>query len=768
MAESKKMDEAELITLIQYHEQNSIGNSANAAGVGIGITTTPQGIGDLTTVEIDRWNALNFFYTRPFGNEQTDRSQVVIPYLRDTVEWLLPQLMRIFHGVGRVCSFDAAKPGDEQQAEQESDAVNYVFEKVNDGFNLLYDAFKDALLLKNYYFKVGWEKKRKVSVENYSGLTMMELTKLFLDAKENGEELEILAKEERDELVPPPDEQQPQPTAPGPSQQTGQAQPQPQNPMMAALAAIMPQPQKVYDCKIRRSSHKGQVVVKCVPPEEMRISIRARANMSESPFTEHVARKSRSELLQEGFDRDEVMGIPAAPPSWVEMDKLARNNVLDEMSDQDEMDPSVVEVEVKDCYLMVDYDGDGIAELRHVVVGGTKILENEEVAFVPFATGVPCRMSHRHVGMSLYDLMGYLQQVYSMLFRQGMDETYQANNSGVVVNARVNMDDLLTKRPGQVVRVKDKEPVIGAIEAVPQIGNAMTAVTPLMELTDRLRTMHTGVGENTLGLDPDALQDITNVNGQAALSSAQLKIEMIAILLGEGLRDLFQIIHATMIMNQDEKLDIQLRGKWLEVDPSQWRSRTSVTLNVGLGSGNRQELRQNAQLLAAAQQSAAQLGLVGPKQAYNTSLKILSGLGLDNGNDMYFLDPSGQGFATLSQQKAQSAQAAAQNAPAVLAAKIRAQVQQQADQSEAQFKQQQAILDHQLQMKQITLQQYTESARNLQEQRAEAQKMMLDHQNSSDEILLNAFVKLASSALMAKAQPQQIGEDVSAARGALN
>lgn len=760
-----KMGDDELLTLIQYHEQNSIGNSANAAGVGIGTTTTPQGIGDLTTVEIDRWNALNFFYTRPFGNEQTDRSQVVIPYLRDTVEWLLPQLMRIFHGVGRVCTFDATKPGDEQMAEQESDAVNYVFEKLNDGFNLLYDAFKDALLLKNYYFKVGWERKRKVSVENYSGLTILELTKLFLDAKENDEEIEILAKEEREELMPPPDGQQAPAVAPAP--QPGQPQPA-QDPMAAAIAALMPQPQKVWDCKIRRVSYKGQVVVKCVPPEEMRVSVRARANMNESPFTEHVARKSRSELLQEGFDKADVMAIPAAPPSWVEMDKLARNNVLDEMADQDDIDPSIVEVEVKDCYIYVDFDGDGVAELRHIVVGGTKILENEEVAFVPFATGVPCRMSHRHVGMSLYDLMGYLQQIYSMLFRQGMDETYLATNSAVVINQRVNMDDLLTKRPGQVVRTKDKDPVEGAIMAAPQVGNAMAAVQPLMDLSDRLRTMHTGVGENTLGLDPDALQDITNVNGQAALSSAQLKIEMIAILLGEGLRDLFQIIHATMIMNQDQKMDVQLRGKWIEVDPSQWRSRTAVTLNVGLGSGNRQELRQNAQLLASAQQSAGQVGLVGPKQVYNTALKILSGLGLDNGNDQYFLDPDGAGFAQLGKQKQQAAQAAAQNAPAVLAAKIRAQVQQQADAQDAQFKQQQALLEHQLAMKQITLQQYTESARNLQEQRAEAQKMMLDHQNSSDEILLNAFVKLASSALMAKAQPQQIGADVQAAMGALN
>src|SRR5690242_11672491 len=214
-----KMTDDELLVLIQTHEANSIGNSANASGVGLG-STTPQQQNDLTTVEIDRYNALNFYNARPFGNEQTDRSQVVLPELRDTVEWMLPQLMRMYAGTSRICSFDPVKPGDEAFAEQETDVVNYVFLKQNNGFNLLYDAFKDALLLKNYYFKAGWEKKKHVSIENYSGLTKDELVKLFVDAEENGDEIEVLEQEVKESLIPGLALPLPSPAPNGPMPQT--------------------------------------------------------------------------------------------------------------------------------------------------------------------------------------------------------------------------------------------------------------------------------------------------------------------------------------------------------------------------------------------------------------------------------------------------------------------------------------------------------------------------------------------------------------------
>lgn len=760
-----KMTDDDLLVLIQTHEANSIGNSANASGVGLG-STTPQQQNDLTTVEIDRYNALNFYNARPFGNEQTDRSQVVLPELRDTVEWMLPQLMRMYAGTSRICSFDPVKPGDEAFAEQETDVVNYVFLKQNNGFNLLYDAFKDALLLKNYYFKAGWEKKKHVSIEPYSDLTRDELVKIFVEAEENGDELEVLEQETKQSLIPG---LAPQPTQNMPPQATPAPMPvpmqpgaplQPQNPaidpssLFATIQAALPQPTTTYDIKLRRTTYKGQVVVECCPPEDMRISARARSDMNESPYTAFHSKPTRSELIEMGFDKAIVDSIPKAKPSWVEMDKLARDSALDEMTDPDESDPSVTPVELKECYLRVDYDGDGVAELRRVLVGGSKILENEEVPFVAFSSGVPCRMSHRHIGVSLYDMMGDLQMIKSMLFRQTMDNIYLKNNTRTAVNNQtVNLDDLLTNRPGGIVRVNGSP--ISEIQPL-EVGDVTSETNALMDRVDSMRTMRTGVGANTLGLDPDALQNITAANGAAALSAAQLKIEMIALLLGDGLKDLFLKIHALLIMHQDQKLDVQLRGEWIEADPSQWKTRTAVTLNIGLGSGNRQELRANAMALAGAQQQAAAMGLVGPKQAYNTAIKLLEGLGWENGHGNYFMSPDSPEYAQAMQAKQQSAQQAQASDPKLALARFKAQ-------SDAQLQQAEAARENQ----QITLQANKDSQQAQLEAGIRLHEMQVESANAmriqTAKTLLGFIEGIVEAALKAQSTPATIESDVAAA-----
>lgn len=744
-----KMDDSELLAIIADHESRAIGNSSQTAGVGI---ATATGVGPngatLTTVEIDRYNALNYYNGLPFGNEQNDRSQVVLPELRDTVEWLLPQLMRMYASTQTIATFDPRGPGDEKYAEQESDAVNYVFLKQNQGFNILYDAFKDALLLKNYYLKAGWEKKRHTSVESYSNLSKDELTKLFVDAKENGDELEIIDQSEHTIMLP----NLAAPPAPAPGQ-----------PPLPPPPPVIPLP--VIDIRIRRISYKGQVVVQCVAPEDMRISSRARSDLNDSPFTAQVTRLTRSDLLEMGYDRATVMSLPAARPDWIEMDKLARDTVIDEMSQQAEADPSTVEVELKECYLKVDYDQDDVAELRRVLFSGTSILENEEVPFVPYSSGVPCRMSHRHVGVSMYDLMGDLQLIKSTIFRGVLDNGYLINNTQTAVNELVNYDDLLTRRPGGIVRIKGETSPAEALMPF-QTQNALGELMEILPYVDSLRTMRTGVGENTLGLDPDALQNVTNPNGAAMLSAAMLKIEMMAMLLGEGIKDMFQKIHALLIMHQDQKMDIQLRGEWLQVDPSQWRTRTAVTLHVGLGSGNRQESRMNAQAIAQAQGAAAQMGLVGPQQAYNTAIKLIESMGWQNGKNTYFMDPGSPEYQQAMQQKQQAQAAQAQADPRLQAvqgqlrlAQFKAQAEAQQQQVEGQREQAEILLQARKDAQQIQ----TQAALDMQKAQLDAQ---LEAKAHLSQAVINFVEAIAVAAIKANAQPQAIQTDVSAAEAA--
>ena len=70
MAKTEKMTDEELISLIEQHVTDSLG------------------YGDV--VSRQRELAMQYYYTLPFGNEVTGRSQFIDSTVMDTVEWIMP------------------------------------------------------------------------------------------------------------------------------------------------------------------------------------------------------------------------------------------------------------------------------------------------------------------------------------------------------------------------------------------------------------------------------------------------------------------------------------------------------------------------------------------------------------------------------------------------------------------------------------------------------------------------------------------------------
>jgi hypothetical protein len=671
------MNDEELLSLIGTYEKSSLGSNVST-GPTVGGSIKPAGQ-QMTTLEIDRYNALNAYYARPIGNEVEDRSQIVLPELRDTVEWIMPQLMRMF-AAGKPCQFDPENPEDDDQAEIETEVVNHVFMKQNPGFFILHDFFKDALLLRNGYVNTYWLKERKSSVESYTGLTEIELSMLL----QSEDEIEVLEQTEKPDLIPGPN---------GMQQQAS------------------------FDIKLRRTRQVGRVCVECVPPEEMRISPQARHGLDESPFSEHERKVPRSDLREMGFDEDVVDSITKAQPSWLDLIELARNEVMDQLSEQEPSDPASQLVTLRTVFIRVDFDGDGIAELRRVRVGGDKILDNEEVEEVSYSYCSPVRMPHRHVGISYYDLLYDLQVIKTTLFRQALDNIYISNNQRVAVNWKaVNVQDLLTSRPGGIIRVDG--PVGDNVVPFQQPSNLMAQILPALEYCDLQREMRTGIGKDTMGVDADALQDVTKGGQLAAMSAAAMKVELVARLLAEGVKEVFTKIHKLLMRHQDKPLTLRLTNRWVDVNPGDWRERTQVSVNVGLGSGNREEARANVMLLGQAQKELAAFGLVGPKQAYETFKKMAHLLGEENPTQ-YAMDPDSdeykQAMANKSHQppdphvqaaqmKAQSDQQIAQTRLQV--EQVKAQAQTQQAQAELAHGAQQAAGDQQTQMAQINSQEW--------------------------------------------------------------
>ena len=686
MADNRQMSDEGLLALIAQYEKEALGSSV-AAGATVG-TTYYSSAQLLTTLEIDRFNALNYYYGRPFGNETENSSSVVVPELRDTIEWIVPQLMRIFAAARTPCVFEPESEQDVDQAALETEAVRHVFMVENEGFTIIHDFCKDALLLRNAYIKVYLETRQKVTVERYSDLTQDELTELLADNKD--EKVEVLEQREHTIDMPTLGMQQPNPgMQPGmpptgaPMGQGGQppvpqppgqpmvgAPQQPAQPMAQPINLAAPLPALVvFDVKLRRTREIKRICVECVPPEEMLVSPKARTNLDSAPFICHRTEKTRSDLILDGYDEDIVNRASAGRPRWLDMDALARDVVVDQMSVENPADFAMQALEVRDVTIRVDYDGDGIGELRRVLIAGDAIIENEEIEEVPIASGVAKRMPHRHTGLSMYDELADIQLIKSELMRQGLNNLRLANHGRVAVDWKnCNLTDLMTSREGAVIRTNG--PPANVLMPFQHPSNMMQQVIPTMQYVDTWREFRTGVGKDTVGIDADALQNVTKGGQLAGMAAAGLKIELIARCLAEGLKDAFLKIRALMVRHQNQPLQFQMAGKWVNVNPSEWGERTRVTPNVGLGSGTREESRQNLMLLASMQEKIAPLGLIGPKQAYQTFKTGATLLGYEQ-PERFAMDPDSDEFEQW------QAQHPPQPNPAVQVAQIRATATQQ-------------------------------------------------------------------------------------------
>lgn len=597
-----KLTDTDLLAIITAHRRDSLGVSD----------------GELSN---DRATAMDHYHGRPYGNEMEGRSAVVSKDLSETVDWAMPAIMRIFTQSGNIAEFDPVGPEDEQAAQQESDYVNQVIMRDNEGFLLLHDAIKDALLLKNGYVKHFWEESEKISEEEYSGLTLDELTKMAADLEAEGVEVIIKGQEVREELVGG-------------------------------------MPLQLFDIELQIKRKSGKVCIEAVPPEEVRVSKRCRGSLQASPFAEHVTIKTRSDLIEMGMDQDFVYGLAAWDGKENDNQVRSRDSVTDESNvyGGSIVDRSMDEIQYCEAYLKVDYDGDGIAELRKVVTVGGKIPKGEEwneaIDAVPLSGFVSKRVPHRHVGESLDDDLSDLQEIKTVLMRQMLDNIYLTNNQQFAVNERVNLADFMTSTPGGLKRIKGMEPIMGSYEPImtsPIVGQ----ILPVVDFIENIKENRTGINKSTTGLDPDVLKQSTKGAYMENLNRASQKIEMISRMLAEtGVKEMVQQVHSLLMKHQDKARVVKLRGKYTEINPQEWRERTDLIVRVGIGTGNEEDKREKLLLLASAQQQLATIGMVGPKQAFSMFTDIAETMGFQT-PEKYALDPESPEFAQMQQQRKQ-------------------------------------------------------------------------------------------------------------------
>jgi hypothetical protein len=495
--------------------------------------------------------ATEYYYGQPFGDEEEGRSQVVSMDVRDTVQGILPSLMRIFFGPERVVEFAPQGPEDVQSAEQATDYVDFIFKRDNPGFKILHSAFKDALVRKCGIVKYWWDESVEVKAESFSMLD--EQTMMFLT---QDPDIEISAVREY--------------PVPGMAEQN-------------AAQGIMTPPPMMYDVEIKRRIKSGKVKIEALPPEEFLIDRRAKS-IDEATFVGHRAMKTVSDLVAMGYDYDEMVEVAGNGNDFDNNEEYQARNPFAVISTANNGDPSSKSVLYIEGYLKVDFDGDGIAEMRRICTVGTgnKVLRNEIVDDRQFAAFCPDPEPHTFFGMCPADVVMDIQRIKSNVQRGILDSLAQSiHPRTAIVEGQANMEDVLNTEVGAVIRMR--APGMVQPFTTPFVGQA---AFPMLDYLDDIKQTRTGISKAAAGLDADALQSTTKAAVSATVNAAHQHIEMIARIFAEtGLRKLFTGILKLVIENQDKARMIRLRNTFVPIDPRSWDAKMDVIVNVGVGDG---------------------------------------------------------------------------------------------------------------------------------------------------------------------------------------
>jgi len=573
-----------------------------------------------------RKKSLEYYLGDKLGTEIDGRSQVVSTDVSDTIESILPNLLRIFTASDKVVKCEPVTAEDVPMADQATTYLNHVFYKENNGFQLLYNFFKDALIEKNGFLKIYWDESESVEFETYQNLSLEDKEAL----EDTRDEIEFIEEEEvEDEFSKGEFEK-----AIEQYEAQGLEIPEMQTPDFI-----------LYNCKIKRTKKTGKIKVESVPPEEFLIDRNAKT-IEDADFVSHKVLISRSDLIAMGYDEDEVNNLPASSDDIYNTENTVRQGNIDEYLTDDYAQGQNTKVSIYESYVKYDYDEDGIAELRKIVSAGddgSMVLENMPCDNIPFVTVTPIPMPHRFYGRSVSELVEDIQLMKSTVMRQLLDNMYLTNNNRVaVMDGMVNMDDLLTTRPGGVVRTKQPpNQVMQPLQSQPISQQAF----PMLSYLDTVREARTGITKSAQGLDADTLNSKTATGVNTLMTQTQMRSELIARIFAEtGVKDLFRKIFELMVKYQDKEKIVMLNNQYIPVKPTEWKDRFNISIVVGLGTGSKEQqtVMLNSilerQIQAFQLQGGKEMPMVSLKNIYNTLSKVIENAGLKNVEN-YFVDP---------------------------------------------------------------------------------------------------------------------------------
>jgi hypothetical protein len=461
----------------------------------------------------------------------------------DAVEMLKAQLLEVFAGGDQIAQFDPDQDMSAQTCMVATQFASYVIFRQNDGFGVFRDVIHDGLTNRVGIAKVFWEEKFKYEEESFDGLAPHMA-------------MGLAAQEDVDEFDGTLDEQ------------TG-----------TYSGTLM----RKYDC--------SQVRIIIVPPEEFLISPRAVA-IPGAPYVGHRSLKTRSDLYDMKFDKTIVDSIQYDEEKALEFspEVLERQRPVESaVATDDAIGPEMEQVMLYESYVRMQIDSSKGARLYKIMHAGGVLLDKQEVDKAPFLPYVPLPVPHMFYCNNFAARVIPFQNAQTVLTRGVLDHTSITTNPRwqVVKGGLINPREMLENRLGGIVNVSRPDSVTAL-----QYPNLNPFIFEVLGKIKDDKEQSTGISSLSQGLNKDAVSKQNSaamVDNLVSLSSQRQKIAARNFAYNFFAPLMLEVIRLAILHEKKPKV-IEVAGGPIQVNAHDWTERTSCTVSMHLGYGEKDQV----------------------------------------------------------------------------------------------------------------------------------------------------------------------------------
>ena len=524
---------------------------------------------------------------------------------------ILSDLFLSNHRLARFVPYDDS-PGAFKSAKDASDIVNYCMFRKNNGWELISQWIKSSLLWKNSVCRWDYIEDFDYVFEDYEEISQVKLDELLSD--ENVEIVGELNFENKPILTDDPNESE---------------------------------VELVYtNVRIRKRIDKSKVKLELVPPENFRIS-RDATTIEDAQFVGIQTQISRSEIrkyypdISDDINFDDIHDTAWLGSTKYSEDVAARKTVTGQeywqssVGSTDDMSLEAnISVNVTECWIKVDRDGDGIAELKHVMTIGTHIIQENDVEEIPLASIVPIDIPHEFYGLSMADFTRSSTLASTAILRGFVENTYLTNYAPKLADPNiVDFSALQNMKPKQIIPTNGNP--AQAVSTLPP-ETISTGTVPLLDHLQTIKEQATGMSKTVQGLN-DTLYVSGNSEQKfsAVQSAAQKRIQHIARRFAEtGFKRLIAGVYQTMHKNMQRKISYSMNGIQKTVDMNALPSKMDVEILLDIGeNSNNTKLTKlkviGAEVLPALNNQGAGM-VIKPEAPAVLATKLIEAMNLDS------------------------------------------------------------------------------------------------------------------------------------------